>query len=66
VNGDLNLWVEKEGNVFIRAVQYPMTQLFSQENALANINDFGTGGTVLYDTAGLPQVDSNGYVIYTS
>jgi hypothetical protein len=66
VNGDLNLWVEKEGNSFIRAVQYPMDQLFSQENALANIDDFGTGGTVLYDTGGLPQVDSNGYVIYTS
>jgi hypothetical protein len=66
VNGDLNLWLEKIGNSFTRAVQYPMTQLFSQENALANIDDFGTGGTVLYDTGGLPQVDSNGYVIYTS
>lgn len=64
-NGWDNLWLKKEGNVYTEAKQFDMTFLFWPELAKAYLDEFGTGGNVMYDVGELPAVDANGYIVYT-
>jgi hypothetical protein len=65
-NGDLNLWIRKTGDNTKEAMQYPMSKVFTLDEAEKNLRYCGSGKVPTRDVGGDLILDVNGYIIYTA